>query len=125
MGLYACVVLQLVLDSIPVAEGNLVAVDIPVEGEGNLEEKNSLAMTDSLVAVDIPVAEGNLVVAHTPGVDILEVAFVAQPCRIVVAHVDQDLSHSFLLLAVRVVVFLLVVRMAVPGYSYITPYWIF
>ena len=93
MGLYACVVLQLVLDSILVAEGNL-------EG-GNL------------VAVDIPVAvdileEGNLVVAHTPGVDILEVAFVAQPCRIVVAHVDQDLSHAFLLLAVQVVVFLLV-----------------
>ena len=60
-------------------------------------------------------------VAHTPGVDILEVAFAAQPCRIVVSHVDQDLSLAFLLVAVQVVVLRLVVRLAVPGCSYVSP----
>jgi len=129
------VVLLLAQDNIP------VAVD-------TLEEEDSLAMTEILVEEDIPVAEsnleedslavvyilveeGNLVVAHTPVVDILEVAFATQPCRIVVAHVDQDLSHAFLLVvvqvmecllvAVQVVVLLLVDRLAVPGCSYVSP----
>ena len=100
-------VLLLALHSILVAEGSLeeedslVVVDSPV-AESNLEEEDSPAV------VHILEEEGNLEVAHTRGVDILEVAFAAQPCRIVVAHVDQDLSHAFLLLAVQVVVFLLV-----------------
>ena len=96
---YACVVLLLVPHSIPV-EDNLVEEDITVVA-GNLVEEESFAMTGMLVAVDIPAAAdtpvedslagaGNLAVVHNPGVDILEVAFAAQPCGIVVAHVDQD-----------------------------------
>ena len=132
MGLYVFVVLHLVLHSILVAvdtlvaEGTLVVVHIPVEEEGNLVvvdiPVDTLVAADTLAEEHILVEEeGNLVVAHTPGVDILEVAFAAQPCRIVVAHVDQDLSHAFLLVAVRVVVLLLVVRMVAPGCSYGSP----
>ena len=116
--------LLLAQDNIPVAVDTLEE-DIPVEEEGNLEEEDSLAMTEILVE------EGNLVVAHTPVVDILEVAFVTQSCRIVVAHVDQDLSHAFLLVvvqvaefllvAVQVVVLLLVDRLAVPGCPNVSP----
>ena len=117
-------VLLLAQDNIPVAVDTLEE-DIPVEEEGNLEEEDSLAMTEILVE------EGNLVVAHTPVVDILEVAFATQPCRIVVAHVDQDLSHAFLLVvvqvaefllvAVQVVVLLLIDRLAVPGCPNVSP----
>jgi len=102
----------------------VVVVDILVVVEGNLEE-------DSLAVLDIPVAEGNLVLAHTPVVDILVVAFVAQQCLIVVAHEDQDLSHALLLVVVQVAVLLLVVvqmvvlllglRLAVPGCSCVSP----
>lgn len=128
MGLYSCVVLLLVQDSIPVAgdipeeEGNPAAEDTPVV-EGNLEE-GSLVVEE-----DIPVVESNLAVTRTPAVDTLEVAFVAQPYLIGIARVDQDLSHAFLLLvvqvivlllvvllvAVQVMVLLLVVQLAVPG----------
>jgi hypothetical protein len=52
----------------------------------------------------------------------LEVAFGAQQCRIVVVHVDRDLSQAFLLVVVQVVVLLLVVRMVVPGCSFATPF---
>jgi hypothetical protein len=117
MGLYACVVLLLALHSIPVVEeDSLVVVDIPVAEEGNLEGWDNLAVEYILVA------DGNLVVAHTPGVDILEVAYAAQPCRIVVAHVDQDSTHALLAIVVQVVVVLLVVQMADPGCSYKSPF---
>jgi hypothetical protein len=66
-----------------------------------------------------------------PVVDILEVVFAVQPCRVVVVHVGQDLSHAFLLVVVQVMVFLLfavqvmvlllVVRWAVPGCPYVSP----
>ena len=101
-GFYARVVLLLTLHSILVAADSLVAAEI-LAVENIPVAADTLAMMEILVAVDILVVveefpavvyslveEGNLVVAHTPGVDILEVAFATQPCRIVVAHVDQD-----------------------------------
>jgi hypothetical protein len=137
------VVLLLAQDSILVAvdtlveEGSLVAAHIPVVEEGNLEEE------DSLVKVGIPVGEGNLeeegslammdilVRESNPVVGILQVAFEAQPCRIVVALLHQDLSHVLPPIVVQVMVFLLVavqmeyllqvVRLAVPGCPYLDP----
>ena len=137
--------------ALPLALHSIPVEDIPVE-VGILVEEDSFAMTGMLVAVGIPAAAGiavedslavedNLAVAHNPGVDILEVAFAAQPCQIVVARVDQDWPHAFQLLVVqvlvfqhvalqakvflplvvRVVVLLLVVRLAVPGCSYVSP----
>ena len=102
MGLYACVVLLLVQDSIPVAvdtleeEDILAVVDIPVVVEGNLAEQipvavDTLEEEDILVMVQIPVVvEGNLADEHSLGVDNLEMAFAALLSRIVVARVDQD-----------------------------------
>jgi hypothetical protein len=136
MGLYACVALLLALHSIlavadslveadnlaveriPVATDSLVVVDNPV-AEGNLEEGDSLGVEHSLeeeenlVVEHSPLEEGNIGVAHTPVVEILEEAFAARQCRIVVARVDQDLSPAFLPVAVQVMVLLLVV----PGCS--------
>ncbi len=76
-------------------------------------------------------AEGNLVEEDIPVVDILEEASAALQSRTVVAHADHHLSHARLLVAVRVEVallagvqamaLLLVVRMAVPGCSFVTP----
>ena len=91
------------------AEGNLVVADTPV-AEGKLAE------------VHIPVAvEGILVAVGTPVVDILDEASAALQSRIVAAHADYDLFYALLLVAVHEVVLLLVVRMAVPGCSYVSP----
>jgi hypothetical protein len=83
------VLLQLVQDSIPVAVDTLAAVEILVAVD-TLVVADTLAAVEILVVVDNPVVADTLAAAHTPGVEILEVAFVVQPCRIVVAHVDQD-----------------------------------
>jgi hypothetical protein len=119
MGFCVCVVLLLAHDSIPVAVDTLVVVHIPVEEEGNLAEEG------------IPVEEGNLAAADTLVVCILEEASVALQSRIEAAHADLHLFHVlllvvvqwmvFLLVAVQVVVRLLVVRLAVPGCSYVSP----
>jgi hypothetical protein len=91
-------ILVAVEDSLAMTE-ILVAVDNPVE-EGNLEEEDGLAVVyspvaeegnleqeENLVVVRILPEEGSLVAAYTPVAVVLEVAFAAQPCRIVV---DQD-----------------------------------
>ena len=106
-GLCACVGLLLALDSIPVVEGNLVAVHTLVAVEGNLAADTP---------VDILVEAAEILVEET-----LEVAFVALQNRIVAARADQDLSRALLLVVVQVVVLLLVVRMVVPGCSYVSP----
>jgi hypothetical protein len=111
-GFCACVGLLLALHSIPVAEGNLAVVHILVEEEGNLAVDTPV----EILVVDILVAA-----ADTPVVDTLEEASAALQSRILAAHADQDLSHALLLVAVRVVVLLLVVRMVVPGCSYGSP----
>jgi hypothetical protein len=90
-GLCACVGLQLALHSIPVGEG-------------------------SPAVVHIPVAAGD-----TPVVDTLEAVSAALRIRILAAHADHEVCHALLLVAVQVVVLLLVVRMAVPGCSYVSP----
>src|SRR5438034_2537067 len=146
--LYACAVLPLAQDNIPVEVDTLVGVHIPVVEAGNLEGVDSLAVVYILVLLNMPVAEGNLegvdslavdtleeasnlVVEHTPAVDTLEVAFAVQPYLSVLVHVDQDLFQAFLLVfvqvtvlllvAVQVVVLLLVVWMVVPGCPYVSP----
>jgi hypothetical protein len=86
-GLCVGVGLQLALHSIPVGEGILAVVHIPV-------------------------AAGD-----TPVVDTLEAASAALQIRIVAAHADHDVSHALLLVAVQEVVLLLVVRMVAPGCS--------
>ena len=153
-GFCACVGLLLVLDSIPVeednlaeehslvAEGNLVAVDTPVDtlvvdilvaaaetlAEEHIlvEEADSPAETlveeagilveEADSPVDTLVEEAGILVEDT-----LEVAFVALHNRILAVHADQDLSHALLQVAVQVVVLLQVVRMVVPGCSYVSP----
>ncbi len=97
-----------------VAEGNLVEEDIPVVEGTPVATKQILVVEE-----DIPV------------VDILEEASAALQSRTVVARADRHLSHARLLVAVRVEVALLaavqamvllpVVRMAVPGCSFVTP----
>ena len=110
---------SLVAEHIPVAVDSLVVVD-------NLVEEDSLVVEE-----DNLVEEGILEVAHTLVMEgILEVAFATQPCRIVAAHVDQDLSHALLMVVVQemaylqvgvlVLVLLLVVQLVVPGCSYVT-----
>ena len=129
-GLCACVGLLLALDSIPVVEGNLVAVHTLVAVEGNLVadtpvdilvEAAGILVVEILVeAADTPVdtlvEAAEILVEET-----LEVAFVALQNRIVAARADQDLSRALLLVVVQVVVLLLVVRMVVPGCSYVSP----
>ena len=91
--LCACVGLQLALHSIAVVgEGSLAVVHI------------------------LPVAA-----ADTPVVDTLEAVSAALQIRIVAAHADHEVCHALLLVAVQAVVLLLVVRMAVPGCSYVSP----
>ena len=95
-GLCACVGLQLALHSIPVVgEGSLAVVHI------------------------LPVAAED-----TPVVDTLEAVSAALRIRIVAAHADHEVCHALLLVAVQAVVLLLVVRMAVPGCSYVSPSFI-
>ena len=96
-GFCACVELPLALHNILVVEGTLAEVHIPVA------------------------VEGILVAVGTPVVDILEEASAALQSRIVAAHADHDLFYALLLVAVHEVVLLLVVRMAVPGCSYVSP----
>lgn len=74
-----------------------------------------------LVLHSIPVVEDILAVVHIPVVDTREEASAALQIRIVTAHADQDVSHPHLLIAAQVVVLLLVVRMAAPGYSSVSP----
>jgi len=117
-GLCACVGLLLVLDSIPVAEGNLAVIHILVAVEDNLAADSPV---ETLVeAADSPV-DTLVEAADSPVEDTLEVAFVGLQNRIVAARADQDLSRALLLVVVQVVVLLLVVRMVVPGCSYVSP----
>ena len=51
------------------------------------------------------------VAVDTSVMDTLEEASAALQSRILAVHADQDLSHALLL----------VVRMVVPGYSYVSP----
>ena len=96
------------------AVGNLVGVaDSPVE---TLAEVVGMLVE----AVDNPV-ETLVEVAGMLVEGTLGVACVALRNRIVVAHADQDLPHALLQVAVQVVVLLLVVRMVVPGCSYVSP----
>ena len=109
--------LLLAQDSIPVVVDILEGEDIPVE--------------DIPVVVHNLVEEGNLAAADILVMGILEEVSVALQSRIVVAHVDLHLSHVFLVVVVQgmvvlqaapqVVVLLLVVRLAVPGCSYVSP----
>jgi hypothetical protein len=100
-GFYVCAGLPLAPHSIPVAVGTLAVVDIPV------------AADDTPVALDILV------------VDILEAASAALQILGVTAQLGLPVSLALLLVALQVVVLplavrmvaLLVVRMAVPGYS--------
>ena len=105
-GLCACVGLLLALDSIPVVEGNLVA-DTPVA---------EILVEAADTPVDTLVEAAEILVEDT-----LEVAFVALQNRIVAARADQDLSRALPLVVVQVVVLLQVVRMVVPGCSYVSP----
>lgn len=113
--------------------GLLLVHSILVEAEGNLVEEDTLAVEGTPVAtkqISVEV-EGNLVEEDIPVVDILEEASAALQSRTVVAHADHHLSHARLLVAVRVevallaavqaMVLLLVVLMAVPGCSFVTP----
>jgi hypothetical protein len=92
------------------------------------EEKNLAVVEGNLVVVRFLVVEvGNLLLMHIPVVDIPVVVLTAQSCRIAGVRVDQDLPHFSLLVAVQtkvlllvaapVVVFLLVVRTAIPHCS--------
>ena len=113
--------------------GLLLVHSILVEAEGNLVEEDTLAVEGTPVAtkqISVEV-EGNLVEEDIPVVDNLEEASAALQSRTVVALADRHLSHARLLVAVRVEVALLaavqamvllpVVRMAVPGCSFVTP----
>ncbi len=106
-GCCVCVGLLLALHSILVAEGIPAVVHILVAVEGNL-------------AADIPV-DILVAAADTFVVDTLEVVLAALQSRILAVHADQDLSHALLMVAVQGVAVLLVVRMAVPGCSYVSP----
>jgi len=106
--------LLLALHSILVGEGNLAEEHILVAVEGNPVEEHILVEAEDNLAEDTPVEI--LVV-----VDTLEEASAAVQSQILAVHADQDLSHALLLIAVREVVLLLVVRMVVPGCSYVSP----
>ncbi len=113
--------------------GLLLVHSILVVAEGTLAEVDTLAVEGTPVAtkqISVEV-EGNLVEEDIPVVDILEEASAALQSRTVVARADRHLSHARLLVAVRVevallaavqaMVLLLVVLMAVPGCSFVTP----
>ena len=120
-GFCACVGLLLVLDSIPVEEDNL-AEEHSLVAEGNLvadSPVDTLVVEILVEAVDSPV--DTLVAAEILVEDTLEEASAAAQSRILAVHADQDLSHALLLVAVQVVVLLQVVRMVVPGCSYVSP----
>ncbi len=107
-GFYACAWLPLVPHSIPVVEGTLAVLDIPV------------AADDTPAVLDILVAEGDIL-----AVDILEEASAVLQILDVAAQVRPHVPQALLLAALQVVVLLLavrivallVVRMVVPGYS--------
>ena len=102
-GFCACVGLLLALHSIPVVEDILAVVHI-------------LVVEGILAVLHIPVAAED-----TPVVDTLEAASAVLQIRIVAAHVDHHVSHALLLVAVQMAALLLVVQMAAPGCSYVSP----
>jgi hypothetical protein len=117
-GLCACVRLLLALHSIPVVEGTLAVVDIPVAADHTLAALGTLVVAaDTPVALDILAAEGDILVAlDILVVDILEAASAALQIRVAVAQEGPHVPHALLLVALQVVA-LLVVRMVAPGCS--------